>query len=93
MDFEYDDSGEWTGRWVTDEDKLLQDILGDDVGIDLQLEGMEILNHSDADNVHTVDDHSFYTFGSALGANESQTEASASPSVEAAAQEGGGTAV
>ena len=38
--FGHDDKGNWDGTWITTEDKLAQDILNEDLGIDLEFENL-----------------------------------------------------
>ena len=62
--FYYDDAGNWDGTWTTSDDKLAQDILDKDMGVDLNFD-----NLPDPDlppTLLTADDASVNSFASAL---------------------------
>jgi hypothetical protein len=68
--FNTDDDGNWDGTWTSEEDLLFQDLLAEDMGTDLQIEGIELLEtNEDRDQrpLLTVDDASHRSYGTALG--------------------------
>jgi hypothetical protein len=66
-----DEDGNDTGEWITEEDEMGQDILYEDMGVQLDFEGIDMSTFGDQDRVlHNADDASAMTFGSALGAEQ-----------------------
>jgi hypothetical protein len=64
-----DEDGNDTGEWTTDEDEMGQDILYEDMGVQLDFEGLDMSTFGYEERVlHNADDASMMTFGSALGA-------------------------
>jgi hypothetical protein len=64
-----DEDGNDTGEWTTDEDEMGQDILYEDMGVELDFEGLDMSTFGYEERVlHNADDASMMTFGSALGA-------------------------
>jgi hypothetical protein len=74
-----DEDGNDTGEWVTMEDEMGQDILDEDMGIQLDLGNLALLEFGHDNRVlHNADDASANSFRSALGAehtnNGNQTD-------------------
>ncbi|CAB9522813.1 hypothetical protein SEMRO_1344_G264690.1 [Seminavis robusta] len=65
--FGADDEGNWNGEWETSEDALQEELFEEDMGYDLQIDGLDIID--DRCNILTTDDASFNTFGTSFGAN------------------------
>jgi hypothetical protein len=97
VSFDTDETGEWTGNWTTEEDVFQKELIDEDMGIDLQLEGMEILQTQEEFNVTTTDDHSLKTWSSVFVGkptdNDSQSQVSTNSrqEIEAITQPGDGS--
>ena len=63
--FNYDEEGNWLGTWKTSEDDQNDALLNEDMGFDLQFEGLDLLE--DTQETHTTDDHSVKSWGSQFG--------------------------
>ena len=70
----YDESGNWTGTWTTEEDNLNMAILQEDMGVDFSFENLDILGSS-PDVLATADEASVQTFGSHFGRPKSGNNA------------------
>ena len=62
---------DWDGTWSTTEDAQLQSLLDEDLGFEIELEGMEniLLPPGPTEPVKQADDHSFTSFGTVLRGN------------------------
>jgi hypothetical protein len=70
-----DEDGNDTGEWITDEDEMGQEILGEDMGVQLDFEGLDMGAFGYDERVlHNADDASMMTFGSALGAERMEND-------------------
>jgi hypothetical protein len=82
-----DEDGNDTGEWTTDEDEMGQDILGEDMGVQLDFEGLDMSTFGYDERVlHNADDASMMTFGSALGAERYEIDDQEDPVVPGACQ-------
>lgn len=94
VEFHYDASGAWDGTWTTSDDKVNMDILNEDVGIKIDLEGLELVER-DQRRILEVDNASHMTFqigGSSVLASvpeDPDAEADDSPTGSQAPEAGG----
>ena len=93
--FEEDDDGGFNGEWITAADQEMQLLADEDMGIELNFEGLELLqDSSDSKVLMRAEDSSMASFKTALGTKAINTQQSgeASPAGVAAAVEsvGGG---
>ena len=93
--FEEDDDGGFNGEWITAADQEMQLLADEDMGIELNFEGLELLqDSSDSKALMRADDASMASFKTALGNRviDTQQSGEASPAGVAAAVEsvGGG---
>lgn len=77
---------EWDGTWQTEEDQQFQDLLDEDIGIELQLDGLDIVS-LDEDKTKVImdnDDQSFVSFNTTLadGKKHKQSQGRAAHSVD-----------
>jgi hypothetical protein len=64
-----DEDGNDTGEWTTEEDKMDQEILDEDMGVKLNFGCLDLLSYKGEERVlNNADDAYVMTFGSALGA-------------------------
>ena len=79
VEFHEDSSGKWLGTWTTQEDEINQEIFDEDLGIELHLDGLELLAQ-DINKKHTItsEELSFKSFKTALGGRMTDDELSAS---------------
>ena len=87
---ETDDAGNWTGNWTTPDDKMMQDIANEDMGISIHFEGVE--NLEPKRRVITQDDvsHHFTQGGGSTLASASMADDS-SAAATSTASGGSGT--
>ena len=101
--FNEDVAGNWDGTWTTPNDLVMQDLLKEDKGVDIEFDtgAIEELEKSSAKKHRSqkTEDQSHVSFGTQFGKNnpdensDNQTAASASPSVDPAAAASGSPAV
>jgi hypothetical protein len=60
-----DDDGNWTGKWHTFDDQLMQDVINEDMGFDIDLSGLKLLEQEHNTNrvLLETDNASVDTFG------------------------------
>ena len=66
IEFETDDSGNWTGSWRTPDSNAEQMIIDEDLGFNIVLEGLDLLQTTSRP-ILTTEDASVNTFGPAFG--------------------------
>jgi len=73
VQFLSDDNGDWDGTWMTPDDELMQDILDEDMGVNMNFEfdGLSGLEHQVVSL--TADEASVTTYGNALRVDSQQT--------------------
>jgi hypothetical protein len=64
VQFSYDDDGNWLGTWTTADDDIHLDIMEEDMGINMDFEGLTVLEKECV--LLTTSDASVYSFGEAL---------------------------
>jgi hypothetical protein len=94
--FQYDDDGNWLGTWTTEDDALHLDIMNEDMGIEIEFEGLSTLERDCV--LLTTDNATVHTFGTELereGAKSTQQTESAILAGDAATLDSssGGSAV
>ena len=68
VEFQTNDDGDWLGTWTTAEDDLNQELLDEDMGFHLQLEGLDLLqDDEDSGVLLRADNASVASFGTACG--------------------------
>ena len=66
---------EWKGTWTTEEERQMKALFEEDMGVAIQMEGLEILQQDarEADRIRTTDDESFASFGTHLQGKSRKT--------------------
>ena len=59
MEWELDIEGNWTGEWITDDDRAHENILDEDVGYKLSIENIGLVSQGRR-QLLTADESSFY---------------------------------
>jgi hypothetical protein len=68
VDFILDDGGNWTGKWITADDQAQQEFIDEDLGFEINIEGLQLLDTLERPPVtFTTDDASVNTFGAEFG--------------------------
>jgi hypothetical protein len=73
VDFDYDHTCSWTGTWTTSDDKINRALLDEDVGINICLENLSVLDTDKHRRVLDADDASQRTFK--MGGGSTQASA------------------
>lgn len=81
VEFHYDDEGQWLGTWTTEDDKINQALLAENLGITICMENMGFLESDRKRRVLSADDATLKSFGMG-GGGSVQTSHSAAASVE-----------
>ena len=67
VEFICDSEGSWTGHWKTEEDQMNENLFNEDLGMEIHIEGLSMLESSDGKQLVTEDELSHHTFGTAFG--------------------------
>ena len=62
VEFTLDDEGNWTGEWVTEDDRIHEQMLNEDLGYAIEFDNMQIVDNNNV-RVLAASDASFRTFG------------------------------
>ena len=62
VEFLEDDEGNWTGEWVTEDDRIHEQMINEDLGYAIEFDNMQLIDQANV-RVMAASDASFCTFG------------------------------